>query len=196
MWPLARRPGDLRQHQAIDAAAKSAPSLGLLARQCERHIKRLVVVSESRELLAIDHIVPATRRIQQPCRRLVSARARTSSPSRARPSSSRTERRSSSFSSGERVISATCAFQNCSGSAARSTSSAARRAMSLPPTVSGDARYLLRRQRRKKTCRQRCALGLGRRRRFGIHGWNDLPFNHDFKVRKNLTVSAGSGRIA
>ena len=69
--PLARRPGDLRQHHAIDPAPKSGPPPRRLARERERDLERLVVLGQSGELITIDHVVPSPRRVQQPCWHLV-----------------------------------------------------------------------------------------------------------------------------
>jgi hypothetical protein len=60
------------------------------------------------------------------------ASSASSGSSRARPRSLATALRSSSVSVSERVINSIWACQNLSGSSARSASSAARRAISLP----------------------------------------------------------------
>src|SRR5437762_4542728 len=50
VWPLSRRPGKLRQHHAVDAAAKAGPSRWRLTRDRIRHLERRIVRDEHREL--------------------------------------------------------------------------------------------------------------------------------------------------
>src|SRR3989442_1761551 len=65
---FARRPGDLRQHHAIDPALKSGPAPRRLARERERDLQCRVIVSQPGERIAVDHFVPLPRRVQEPRR--------------------------------------------------------------------------------------------------------------------------------
>jgi hypothetical protein len=65
--PFARRPGDLRQHHAVDPAPKSGPPPRGLARERERDLECLVALGQSGELTTVDHVVPSPRRVQEPC---------------------------------------------------------------------------------------------------------------------------------
>src|SRR5260370_15847770 len=51
--PFARRPGDRRQHHAVDPAAKSGPPLRGFARERECNLECLVVLRQSGELTTV-----------------------------------------------------------------------------------------------------------------------------------------------
>src|SRR6478672_9155787 len=71
---LGRRPPNFDEHLPVDSASESVPDCRLLASEGVHDLERVVIFCKSHELVTVDDVVPAARRVKEPRRDLTASR--------------------------------------------------------------------------------------------------------------------------